>query len=94
MFIIRRVHGDSMMPTLQPGKIVVALKWRSAQPGDIVVIKHGGIEKIKRVTRVRSGEVFVQGDNLARSTDSRTFGWLPVQSIEGKVYTRSKRTLL
>lgn len=85
MIVIRRVHGESMLPTLPPGKIVLALMRRNVRQGDVVIIKHDGLEKIKRVTQVQSSKIFVQGDNPAQSTDSHTFGWLPVHALAGKV---------
>ncbi|MDQ5972405.1 MAG: hypothetical protein QG553_564 [Patescibacteria group bacterium] len=85
-FIIRRVSGRSMEPTFRPGKLVLIWQW-STKPteGRIVVIKHNGLEKIKRVQQVRSGQIFVVGDNQDHSTDSRQFGWLDQACITGRV---------
>ncbi len=86
MFVLRRVQGMSMLPALRPGQIVLARK-RLARisPGDIIIIRHDGLEKIKRVQRVSPGRVFVVGDNAAYSTDSREFGWLENEAVVGKV---------
>jgi len=75
-----------MLPALRPGQIVLARK-RPARIslGDILIIRHDGLEKIKRVQRVSPGRVFVVGDNAAYSTDSREFGWLENRAIVGKV---------
>ncbi len=85
-FIVRRVSGNSMAPTLKDGKLVLIWQW-STKPteGRIVVITHNGLEKIKRVQQVRSGQIFVVGDNQAHSTDSRQFGWLDQACITGRV---------
>ena len=39
-------------------------------------------------TRLSEGEVFVMGDNRANSADSRVFGPLPVENIEGEAFMR------
>jgi signal peptidase I len=39
-------------------------------------------------TEVPGGEVFVMGDNRANSADSRVFGPLPVENIEGEAFMR------
>jgi len=38
--------------------------------------------------RLSEGEVFVMGDNRANSADSRVFGPLPVENIEGEAFMR------
>jgi len=38
--------------------------------------------------RVPAGEIFVLGDNRQASSDSRTFGSVPIQNIIGKVVLR------
>src|SRR5687767_14622256 len=84
--LIRRVIGDSMRPVLQPGSIVVAVGLRRPiRSGDVVIVCHGGLEKVKRVLEVHDQHVYLTGDNAAASTDSRTFGWLHVSAIAGRV---------
>jgi signal peptidase I len=39
-------------------------------------------------SRLSEGEVFVMGDNRANSADSRVFGPLPVENIEGEAFIR------
>ena len=39
-------------------------------------------------TRVREGEVFMMGDNRANSRDSRFFGPVPIENIEGEAFMR------
>ena len=85
MLSIRRVVGDSMLPTLRPGTVVIALRWRRVRQGDVVIIRHEGIDKIKRVHKLRPGSVYVLGDNAAASTDSRHHGWLPNNAVVGIV---------
>ncbi len=82
---IRRVVGKSMWPVLDPGQIViVARKWRYYEE-DVVVLLHGGREKIKRVRVLERGRFDVRGDNPSESTDSRHFGLIEREAIVGKV---------
>jgi len=75
-----------MLPTLKPGRIVLAIGiFRQLKLENIVVVRHQGIEKIKRVQDVKSDQVFLVGDNHRASLDSRSFGWLPMDSVVAKV---------
>lgn len=75
-----------MLPVLPPGTLVVGVRiGRRIQIGQVVVVLHEGKEKIKRITDIRPGEVFVVGDNNDASSDSRHFGWLPVDVIQARV---------
>lgn len=83
------VLGNSMFPTLIPGQSVLVYKWAyifsKPKIGDIVVIKHNGKEIIKRIKKVLNGGIFVRGDNIDASTDSRNFGFINKTDIIGKV---------
>lgn len=85
--LLRRVTGKSMLPTLKPGQLVMVWGWfYKPKVNDIVVFKHDGMEKIKRIAKIKDNQVWLIGDNLSSSTDSRQFGALPIKSIVGKVY--------
>lgn len=72
--------------------LVLAIRARKSRRGDIVVARHDGLEKIKRISDVRPGAVFLTGDNTLHSTDSRDFGWLDSQAVIAKVvWPRFKR---
>lgn len=60
--------------------------FRPVVPGQVFIVVHDGLEKIKRVQEVKGSQVFVIGDNPQASVDSRSFGWLPVDSIVAKVF--------
>jgi nickel-type superoxide dismutase maturation protease len=87
-------RGDSMRPTLEPGDWCLATAGGPLKKGDVVVVEHPerpGLEVVKRVTGAPGeeglgfGEWFVEGDNAAASTDSRTFGPVPRDAITGRV---------
>jgi phage repressor protein C with HTH and peptisase S24 domain len=75
-----------MLPTLKPGKFVLAHHTRTFKPGQIIVVFVNGREMIKRIDRHENGKVFLLGDNPEKSTDSRKFGWVGDQYIEGVVF--------
>ena len=86
LLLVRRVSGDSMFPTLRHGQIIAATSLFGAlSPGDIVIIRHHGLEKIKRIAKIEHDRLYVTGDNTAQSTDSRTFGWLNASTVLAKV---------
>jgi phage repressor protein C with HTH and peptisase S24 domain len=85
LLTVRRVVGESMMPTLRPGALVIAIPAHRLRPKDIVIVTHNGLEKIKRIERIENAQVFVVGDNPAHSTDSRMFGWLDQVAVTARV---------
>lgn len=85
-FLLRHIVGKSMLPSYKEGGILVGLGWFTGiKPSDVVIILHEGREKVKRVHKVREGELFLLGDNSKLSTDSRDFGWLPLEVVTAKV---------
>jgi phage repressor protein C with HTH and peptisase S24 domain len=85
LFIVRRVNGNSMAPTLKDGQLVIGRQTRDLHDGDVVIISHDGLEKIKRIEKHQGDLIYLLGDNDAESTDSRTLGWLPAKVIIAKV---------
>ena len=87
-----------MRPTLEPGDWALAIVPERVRPGDVVVIQHPerpGFEIVKRVVTVladgapdgtgRVGRVWLEGDDPSSSTDSRAFGAVPLDRINGRV---------
>jgi nickel-type superoxide dismutase maturation protease len=91
-----RVEGNSMLPVLQGGDIVLAKKTGDLKVNDIVVANHPFRKTfiIKRITKITTdGKFFLSGDNPDESTDSRTFGEISEKDILGKViyYHKGRR---
>ncbi len=88
-----------MAPTLLPGDWALAVRRREVRRGEVVVVEHPkrpGLEMVKRVTGVPGDlapdgrflgpdELWVEGDYLARSTDSRHFGSVGRGNVKASV---------
>ena len=91
------VECPSMAPTLRDGdRVIVALTaYRRHAPriGDVVLLEGpGGLPLVKRVSALTSATgpemMWVLGDNPAESSDSRSFGPVPVSQVRGRVAWR------
>jgi phage repressor protein C with HTH and peptisase S24 domain len=84
-----RVRGESMLPTFKPGAILVGAHWRLIKPkiGMPVVIKKDRA-LVKRIKKIDSNGIWVEGDNKVASTDSRTFGYIKPKEIEAIIFMR------
>lgn len=83
------VTGQSMLPALAPGEWLLVRRGVTPRPGAIVVVAVDGRRVVKRLTRVTAdGRYWVEGDNAAVSTDSRTYGAVPRAAILGEVRWR------
>ena len=82
------VSGLSMIPTLAPGERLLVRLDGPIVIGDIVVFKRNSQFDVKRVLRIESDGVFVQGDNDLVSTDSRSYGLIPFEDVLGTVIYR------
>lgn len=84
-----RVVGDSMTPTLTPGQFVLVDTRRRPDPGDLALARHPDQEDILVVKRVGSitgdGDFVLMSDNPVAGTDSRKWGPLGSDRIEGTV---------
>jgi nickel-type superoxide dismutase maturation protease len=92
---IFEVEGESMLPILTEGDLVLINYEAEVQPGDIVLAHHPlekGEKLLKRIWKITpEGKYFLIGDNLAKSTDSRVFGELPASDILGKAEAKLRR---
>jgi nickel-type superoxide dismutase maturation protease len=90
------VSGDSMLPTLEQGDRLLVLRFghrRGLRLGDLVTVRDPtddgrGAVLVKRVGDVDRESVELTGDNPEASTDSRSFGRVPLASVTGKVLYR------
>ena len=87
-----RVAGPSMLPTLAEGQTVLvdpsAYRRRRPQPGDVVLAEHPleqGLLVIKRVAELRESGAFLLGDNPDTTSDSRDFGPVSFDRLQGRV---------
>ena len=91
------VRGRSMFPTLQDGDLVlIDKKPKAYNIGDIcVLVPPDEADKIviKRITKVKPMDrlYWFLGDNRNNSHDSRDYGWVNVENIEGRVIKHWRR---
>ena len=74
-----------MLPALTEGRLIIGSSLGKLRTGDMVILAHDGIEKIKRVHHIDGEKLYVRGDNAAASTDSRHFGWIDRTQIIARV---------
>jgi len=74
-----------MLPALKRGQLVIGRQAKHFAPGDVVIVSHQGLEKIKRIEKQQGDLIYLLGDNAGASTDSRDFGWLSAKFIIAKV---------
>lgn len=80
-----RVEGPSMEPALWPSDVLVTVpahRWWLA-PGQVVVVAapRRSDRAVKRLLDLDRDTVEVRGDADDRSTDSRTWGRLPIRAV-------------
>jgi nickel-type superoxide dismutase maturation protease len=89
------VVGSSMAPTFLAGdRLVLVRRWRPLRVGDLVALRdpnRPARSLVKRVASLDERTATVVGDNEGASTDSRSFGPVPVGSIRHLVVRRYAR---
>jgi nickel-type superoxide dismutase maturation protease len=87
-----RVEGNSMMPTLNDGDVVLVRRTRRVKVGNVILAKHPyqqSVKVLKRISEINEqGRLVLTGDNPEESTDSRTFGSISSADVMGKVIGR------
>ena len=82
------VVGESMAPTYRAGDWILIRRTRRVRPDHVIAApdpREPDRLMIKRLARPTPEGWWVLGDNRAHSTDSRTFGPVPVESVIGRV---------
>lgn len=86
IFGISIVEGTSMEPEIPEGSLVIYNRLvKSYEENDIVIVQMEGTSILKRIDTIEEDRVYLLGDNLSESVDSRTFGWVEMEQIRGKV---------
>ena len=95
-FMRCRIDGRSMSPTLADGDWIIADRGSHRdyrpQAGDVVIARDPRDTThllAKRIDHIDlHGQVWLLGDNVAESTDSRTFGPVRINAIVARVRWR------
>ncbi|MEL7156871.1 MAG: S24/S26 family peptidase [Actinomycetota bacterium] len=94
----RRIEGPSMAPTLLDGDTVLVDPARRPRPGDLVAARPeplGGLAVVKRVAHLApDGAADLTSDNPAAGTDSRSWGPVPADRLDGVVTVELGRRLV
>ena len=85
-------RGKSMEPTIKEGNILFFSRYvDDIEEGDIVIVKTNkkmsdeSKKVVKRVAKITNTNVYLLGDNRNNSKDSRMYGYVNRNLIEGKV---------
>ncbi len=76
-WVVVRVTGPSMSPTVRHGDRLLAARSATARPGDVVLARFPSRPEllvVKRCVREVTGGWWVEGDNGLVTDDSRAFG--------------------
>lgn len=84
-FVLYKVEGTSMLPTLKPGQRILVYRWGKAKVGDLIVFKKEAKTMVKRVVRVEGEQRYVKGDNERASSYSREWGSIEEKEVMGVV---------
>ena len=94
-WVLARVTGPSMSPTVRHGDRLLVRRGDTAAPGDVVLARFPArpdLLVVKRVVRAVPGGHWVQGDNPFVTDDSRSFGTaVVVGRVVGRITPRPGR---
>lgn len=85
-----RVAGSSMQPAFAHGDLLLGWRWSGPRLGRVVVVRHG-LPVVKRVTAMSEQGIWLEGDNSAVSTDSRSFGYIDSGLVEAVIIWPRRR---
>jgi type IV secretory pathway protease TraF len=74
-----------MQPSLRAGDTLLGTGWFRPAIGQVVIVKRMNRLMVKRITDIQGDELWIEGDNKASSTDSRTFGSISRSQLRAKV---------
>ncbi len=83
-----RVAGESMRPTYEPGDTLLGWRWFRPRAGQVVVAWQDSRPLVKRIKRLSGHQVWIEGDNPAASTDSRSFGPVTLAQVEAVIIAK------
>ena len=90
-----KVAERSMEPALHPGDWLLVRRTRRIRPGQIVIARHPGRPEmllVKRAAHPDGAGWWLLSDNpAAGAVDSRRFGAVPGDLIEGRVLARYRK---
>ena len=85
------VDGPSMEPTLLAGDRIIVRRTKKVKVGNIVVVADPtdpAISLIKRVISISGQALTIEGDNRGASRDSREFGPIAMELVQGRAVYR------
>ena len=86
VFTVVRVDGISMFPNLQNKELVMEIHHAKIKRDSVIVFDAYGVDKrpdVAKNARYVKNSYFVLGDNRAVSNDSRYYGFVPKDKVNG-----------
>lgn len=79
-----------MLPAFKAGVILLGAAKYLVKPkvGLPAVVKRDDLLMIKRIKKIDSNGIWVEGDNISASGDSRNFGYIKPKNIQAVIFMR------